>query len=179
MSEFIGERHQWVLPYFSSSFHQLLLVLHGWFVRWEVSGRTAAILYLAASRICAKQHTASLCTSRQAFFSRYFINSSDTVKVCKNTRFNLSEGSDFRQIDNLSIAILAFLMRMLALLSKDEIFLQKYLRRHTNFSEFSLNLEMPPFWLKHMKIVLPEFTKRPMPLCGLLKANLCCNKRFV
>ena len=30
-----------------------------WFVRWEVSGRTAVVLYRTASRVCSKQYAAS------------------------------------------------------------------------------------------------------------------------
>ena len=39
----------------------------GWFMRWEVSVHTAAVLEGAASRISSKQHAASLCSSHQAF----------------------------------------------------------------------------------------------------------------
>ena len=45
----------------------VLLVLLGWFVRWEVSGRTGAVLKHVTSRIYLKQHTESLCSSHLAF----------------------------------------------------------------------------------------------------------------
>ena len=32
--------------------------MFGWFVRWEVSGHTAAVLWGVASKICIKQHVA-------------------------------------------------------------------------------------------------------------------------
>ena len=49
--------------YFISSATYFLFVLLRWFARWEVSGRTAAILYDTVSRICLKLYTASLCSS--------------------------------------------------------------------------------------------------------------------
>ena len=45
-----------------------LFVLHGWFVRWEVSGRTSGIFSGAVSKHCSKQYTALLRSSHVAFF---------------------------------------------------------------------------------------------------------------
>ena len=36
-------------------------------MRWEVSNHATAVLSAATSRICSKQHTASLCSSYLAF----------------------------------------------------------------------------------------------------------------
>ena len=68
VSKSIGESHFWICSYFTSSAQQVLFILLGWFVRWKVSGRTAAVLWSSASRICSKQHTASLCSSHFFFF---------------------------------------------------------------------------------------------------------------
>ena len=38
-----------------------------WFVRWEASGRTTAVLWGVVSWICSKQHTAALCSFQLAF----------------------------------------------------------------------------------------------------------------
>ena len=53
---FIGEHHLWVWFCFSSSGQHVLLILLGWFVRWEASVHTTAILLDVASRICSKQN---------------------------------------------------------------------------------------------------------------------------
>ena len=44
VSESIGEHRLWVRPYFSSS-AQHFIILFGWFVRLEVSGHIAAVLW--------------------------------------------------------------------------------------------------------------------------------------
>ena len=51
----------WSVPGISS------FVLFGWFVRWEVSGCTAAVLWGVTSRICEKQHILFSCSSHPAF----------------------------------------------------------------------------------------------------------------
>ena len=76
--------HLWERPYFSSSEQHVSLILQGWFVRWEVSGRTAAALYGDASRICSKQHIASLCISHLLFLSECFIRV-QVVQPYRNT----------------------------------------------------------------------------------------------
>ena len=50
-----------------SLFFQQYSACLGWFMRWEISGRTAAVLLGIASRICSKQYTAFLCSSHLAF----------------------------------------------------------------------------------------------------------------
>ena len=49
----IEESRLWVHPYFSSNVPYVLFILFGWFCRWEVSGRTAAVSWNVASRICS------------------------------------------------------------------------------------------------------------------------------
>ena len=44
VQESIGECYLWVYLFFSNSVLHVLLILLGWFVRWEVSGCTAADL---------------------------------------------------------------------------------------------------------------------------------------
>ena len=60
---------------FSSSAQNFLLVLFGWFVRWEVNGHTIAVLLGTASGICLKQHVASLCSSHLALSSNILLKS--------------------------------------------------------------------------------------------------------
>ena len=52
-----------------------------WFVRWEVSDRTTTVLYGTASRICSKQHAASLCSSYLVFSPSILLKS----KWCNHT----------------------------------------------------------------------------------------------
>ena len=51
-----------------------LYILFGWFVRWEVSGHTAAYLRNVASRISSRQRAAFLCSSDLAFSQFFFFN---------------------------------------------------------------------------------------------------------
>ena len=53
--QFIGEFCSWVCLYFFSCAQCVLLILFGWFGRWEVSGRTTAILWSMAPWIHSKQ----------------------------------------------------------------------------------------------------------------------------
>ena len=62
-----------VLYYFSWSAQYVLHILLGWFMRWEVNGSTATVLWGAASRTCLKQHAAFLCCSHLIFLSSCFI----------------------------------------------------------------------------------------------------------
>ena len=63
---------QWRTSLMSSSLllqqsQHVMFILFEWFVRWEASGRTAAILLGASSRICSKQHPASLWSFHISF----------------------------------------------------------------------------------------------------------------
>ena len=50
-------------------------ILFRWFLRLEVSGRTAVVSWIVASRICSMLLVAFLCSSRQGF-SQYVLSAS-------------------------------------------------------------------------------------------------------
>ena len=82
-------------------------------MRWEVSGHIIAVLLDAVSRICAKQHAASLSSAHQAFSSGVLLvqvvqlyNSTDMAINWNNSCFILSERSDFQMVINLSMLYL-------------------------------------------------------------------------
>ena len=58
--------------------------------------------------------------------------------------------SNFHMVIYLSIAVHAFPMHMLTLLSVDEILELRYMNWCTNFSSLPFNKELAPFWLKHI-----------------------------
>ena len=66
-------------------------------------------------------------------------------------------------IDKLSIAVHAFAMSMLTLLSVDEILLPKYVNFSTDFKGLPLSVEMTLSRSKYMYSVLFGFTWKPMP----------------
>ena len=80
-----------------------------------------------------KQHAASLCRSRRAFFSNRFVRT-QIATAWKNSFFILSERLDFLLVVNQSIAVHAFPMCMLTSLSGDEMLLPKYMNWSINFS---------------------------------------------
>ena len=90
-------------------------------VRWEVGGR------LAAFRIGSEQHAASFCSSHLAFFPNFLVvqlyNSTDKATGWKNSRFILSEKSDFHMIDSRLKAVHASPTRIMTSLFVDEILL--------------------------------------------------------
>ena len=59
------------------------------------------------------------------------------LQLDRNSRFILSERSDFQMIINLSIVVHAFPVRMLTSLSVDEILLLRYMNWSTNLRGFS------------------------------------------
>ena len=65
--EIMEEWYLWTCSCFSSKAQHVLIILFGWFIRWEVSGCTAVVLRGVTSRICSTQHAASLYSSHQAF----------------------------------------------------------------------------------------------------------------
>ena len=71
-------------------------------------------------------------------------NSTDTATAWKNSRFILSEKSDFHIVDNLSIAIHCLPMCMLTSLSVDEILLTRYINWLTDFGGLPFNEEIEP-----------------------------------
>ena len=60
-------------------------------------------------------------------------------------------------INNLSIAVRAFTLCMLTLLSVDEILLLRYVNLSTNFRSLLREIEMAPLHLKHTYSVLFPF----------------------
>ena len=52
--DFMRESRLWVRPCFSSCDQRILFVLLGWFMKWEVGGRRAAVLKGVVSRICSR-----------------------------------------------------------------------------------------------------------------------------
>ena len=76
-------------------------------------------------------------------------SSTDLAMAGKNSHFILSARSDFHMINNLSIAIHAFPMYILTLLSVDEILLPRYVNWSINFKDLQSSVEMASFCLKH------------------------------
>ena len=160
----IGERCLWVCPYFSDSVLHVLFVLFGWFLRWEVSICTTAVLWDVTSWICS-----IFVQFLSSFFSICLViirvvnlcHKIDMITAWKKLHFILSDKSDFHMIDNLSIAVLAFTRHILTSNSVDEMLLPRYVNLY--FKEPPASAEMSPFWLKHMYFVLSAFTWRPMP----------------
>ena len=97
------------------------------------SGRTAALLWGAISKISSKQYAASTCSSHWTF-SRYFVqaqvvqpySSTDTATAWKNSCFISSDRSDFHMVVNPFFAVHVFSMHMLTSFSVDEILLLMY-----------------------------------------------------
>ena len=58
----MGECRLWIVPYFANNALNIVFVLVGWLVRWEVSGQTVAV-----SSIWSKQCTTFLCSSHLDF----------------------------------------------------------------------------------------------------------------
>ena len=78
--------------------------------------------------------------------------------VEKKPSFVLSERSDFHMIDNLSIAVHAFVWCILTSLSVNEILLPRYVNWSTSFRGFPLKVEIASSCLKHINSVLFTFT---------------------
>ena len=123
----------------SSSLHlqpcPACLICFGWFGRWEVSSRKAAVLLGTAFRICSKQH--SCVVPNLLFFSRRFVKSKGCIHSVALTRqlnsiFFLSERWDVYIVNNFSIAVYAFPVHMLTWLSVDKILISRYVKWSTN-----------------------------------------------
>ena len=106
-------------------------------------------------------------------FSMYFVkvhvvlsytNSTDTPTAWKNSRFILSDWSDFQIVHNQLIAAYVFPMCMLVSLSVDEIWLPKYMNWPTNFRGLSFK-EMATSWLKtHQTSCRDRYLFLPAPV---------------
>ena len=86
-------------------------------------------------------------------------SSTETATPWKKFHFILSERSDFLWIDNMSIAVHAFGMRMLKLLLLDERWLQRYVNKFVYLSNLPLIVKMFTSCLKRMRSVLFVFMK--------------------
>ena len=136
-----------------------------WFVRWEVNGCIAAVLWGVASWICSKQHIAFLCSPYLAFspyvllMSRWCIHTVVLTQpqLGRNPVLFFAERSDFHMIDNLSIAVHPLAMHMLPLFSVDEILLPRYVNLSTNFKGLPLKVKMVLSCVKYMNFVLFAF----------------------
>ena len=103
------------------------------FLRWVVSGRTAAALWYTVSRTNSILLAPFLCCCHHAFFSiRLFsvhvvhlYSSIDTTAAWKKLRFILLIKSDFHMTNRLSIAIYAFASRVFMSVLVDETLLPR------------------------------------------------------
>ena len=65
------ERRSWVRAWLSISVSHVFSVLLEWSVRWEVSGRTPAVFWVVAFRICSKQHAEFFGISTRIFLEEF------------------------------------------------------------------------------------------------------------
>ena len=104
-------------------------VLFEWFVNWEVSGRTAAVLWGVASRIYSKYLVTFLFSSPLALspwvLLKFIHIDVLTATTKKKPHFILLERLDFHMINILSIEVQAFAWHILTSLSVDKILLPK------------------------------------------------------
>ena len=164
----IGVHRLWDRPYFSSSVSHVLFVKFGWFSRWVVGGRTAAVLWDLFS--IARSILLQLPSS---FFSICFLASMWCIRTVVLTRlllgnklpFILSVRSDFHMTDNLSIAIHAFASHVLMSFSVDETLFPK-VNLATSYREPLFSVEM-----SNINSVLSVFTWRSMPPAS--RSRLC------
>ena len=83
-------------PCISSCVQGVLVVLHEWLVKQEVSGRTAVLLKGPVSRISAKQQAIFLCSNHLAFSESLFYCRNDGKYSCTCT---IAVLKDFHFID--------------------------------------------------------------------------------
>ena len=96
-------------------------------MRWEAGNCIAAVLWSAASKVCSISKLDPCvvpifvlnCFVKDRLVHLY--SSTDKFTVWKNSSFILSMSLDTHMLDNLSIIVFTFLIRMLTLLSVDEI----------------------------------------------------------
>ena len=113
-------------------------------------------------------------------------NSTDTATIRKNYRLILSESLDFQMVDNFSISVYAFSLRIITSLSVDAIFLPRCMKCSTNFWDLSFNVELSSFCLKHKFYFIWVHVEANAP-CGLfpsIQQTLClfkciCDKRLI
>ena len=133
--------------------------------RWEVTGRTAAVLWDFAFWIHSKEQTAFLYSSRQTFTFCVLLAPMWCIYIVvlihlQLRRNSISDKSNFHMIENSSIAFYTFDRRMLSSLSFNELLLLLiYVKWSTNLRSLSLKVEVAPFCLKHMNSVLFAFNR--------------------
>ena len=151
------EHHLWVHPFFYSSVPHVFVLLV-WFLRWEVSGCTAAVLLLV---FVQKQHVEFLYSFHLAFSTCILLTSMWCIHRVVLTQPQScvisSARLDFHLIDNLFIAVQTFAWHMLTSLLVDEILLLRYVNLSTNFRGLSLKVEMTLSCLKHINSVVFVF----------------------
>ena len=86
----------------------------------------------------------------------------DITAAWRKLHFILSDRFDFCMIDNLSIVVYDFASCISMSFSVDEILLWRYVNLSTNFRGPPFSVAMSPFWLKHIYLILSEFTWRTM-----------------
>ena len=141
---------------FSSIIQHVFFVLLAWFMRWEVSGHTTYLVLLTRMicRIsgkltynccflgCCHQHFCQnslkhprlvpillffKCLNKDQMVQFYgIINTAIDRKKSRCSFLFFSESSRFHMVDNLSIAIIAFLMRILISFLVEVILLPRY-----------------------------------------------------
>ena len=138
--------------FISPTVHVLLILLER-FVRWEESRSTAAVLQVAASRICLKQHTTSLCDTNLAFSPSISLESKWCNHTVVLTLLELRripvlfcQRPEFHMVDNLSIAVHALPISMLKSLSIDVILLPRYMNWSTNFKGLPFDYNWRVIW---------------------------------
>ena len=149
-------------------------------MRWEASGRTAVVLWRAASRICSKQHVAFYCCYHLAFSPIVSLESSRSIYTVVRTRSQLGinpilfyQRSDCYMINKLSIAVHLFAMHVLTSLSVDEILLPKYVNWFTNFRDL-------PFgdWVDSLREGA-DSAFRPFLCCVLFIHSVAWSKQYL
>ena len=82
----------------------------------------------------------------------------NTNMVWKKSRVILTDRLDFQVIDSHLVAFQDFTMRLLTSFSEDDVLLPRYMNWSTDYK-----VEMNPFCLKRMNLVLLVFTQKQMP----------------
>ena len=78
----------------------------------------------------------------------YLYSRINTNSVGKKLHLILLDKSDFHMIDNLLIAVPAFVSYILMSFSVNETLLPRYMNLSTNFREPQFSVDISPFWLK-------------------------------
>ena len=131
----------------------------------------AVVLWVAASRISAKQTAAFLCSSYQAFSPSVSLVQivqpySSTATTWKNSCIKSSAISNSYMVENLIIVVHVFPMYLLASLSVNEILLPRCVNWSINFKELPFSMEMVPSCLKYINSVLSDFMQKPIPVAA-------------